>query len=492
LDAPLRQLDISGSPLGLSGDLTVVDLGGRVSPVLWRGNPPDSMDLWPNQEVEAAIACELVREHEGDAGPCLVLFRGEDSPRQFLPERGSDPSWRPALEGALACACGDKPPQPLDGGDSRCGNCALLGLCLPDETSLLGARPAGKSMRCMTPRDDVLPLHIQTQGARVQRSGEVLEITKGGKELASVPIKDIAQVILHGNIQITTQAMNFLLNQGIPVTHLSTGGWFYGISHGLDGGNLETRRSQYRLTEDPIRCLEMSRPFIEGKIANQRTQLRRNGKMVPDRVLSDMAKLETQCQDATTTDQLRGLEGLAAHLYFSHFVAMLRPRVGVWSSEEGLRLEMEGRNRRPPRDPVNALLSYAYGVLVRECTVACAGVGLDPMAGFFHVPRPGRPSLALDLMEEFRPVAADSAVITAINTGMVGPSDFRQVGDACWLASSGKKALLQAWENRLDQLATHPLFDYRCSLRRIIRLQARMLAKRFLGETGAYVPYRIR
>jgi CRISPR-associated protein Cas1 len=164
---------------------------------------------------------------------------------------------------------------------------------------------------------------------------------------------------------------------------------------------------------------------------------------------------------------------------------MLRPKDGACPD-----FDLNGRNRRPPRDPVNACLSFAYAILVKECTMALAGVGLDPFWGFYHQPRHGRPALALDLMEEFRPLIADSAVITAINTGMIGPGDFiggsRDGAAACQMTPAGRKALITAIETRLDQLATHPLFDYRCSWRAMIRLQAQLLARWLRRDIPAY------
>jgi CRISPR-associated protein Cas1 len=152
----------------------------------------------------------------------------------------------------------------------------------------------------------------------------------------------------------------------------------------------------------------------------------------------------------------------------------------------------DGRNRRPPRDPVNALLSFAYACLARELTAVLHGIGLDPFVGFLHQPRYGRPALALDLMEEFRPIVADSVVITAINNNEVGPSDFLVRPTGVALTDRGRRAFIQTLERRLDELATHPVFDVRLSYRRILEVQARLLAKVLLGEIDEYPEYRVR
>jgi CRISPR-associated protein Cas1 len=160
---------------------------------------------------------------------------------------------------------------------------------------------------------------------------------------------------------------------------------------------------------------------------------------------------------------------------------MLRPR------DFDAEWDFQARNRRPPRDPVNALLSFGYALLAKECTVALLAEGLDPWWGLFHQPRHGRPSLALDLMEEFRPLVVDSAVLTAVNTGMVSARDFVRSQAACVLNDRGRKGFIRAYEARLDQLVTHPLFDYRCSWRSIIRVQARLLARWLRGDVPTYI-----
>ena len=155
-------------------------------------------------------------------------------------------------------------------------------------------------------------------------------------------------------------------------------------------------------------------------------------------------------------------------------------------SPPSLPFDFNGRNRRPPRDPVNALLSFGYALLAKDCAVALAAVGLDPHWGFYHQPRHGRPALALDLMEEFRPLIVDSVVITAINTGMVQEGDFTTAANACQLSATGRKSFLRAYESRMDQLATHPLFDYRLSWRRLVAMQAQLLARHLRGELAVY------
>ncbi|MCI0419460.1 MAG: CRISPR-associated endonuclease Cas1, partial [Acidobacteria bacterium] len=190
-------------------------------------------------------------------------------------------------------------------------------------------------------------------------------------------------------------------------------------------------------------------------------------------------------EDCRSLEELLGVEGNAARLYFGAFDGMIKAEPG--EEKPALpRFDFAGRNRRPPRDAVNALLSLAYSLLTKDFTIACYAVGFDPMLGFYHQPRFGRPALALDLMEPFRPLVADSCVIQAINNRMVSPDDFLMAGQAVALRPQGRKAFYRAYELRMDTLVTHPLFDYRVSYRRLLEIQARLLGKMLQGEIGKY------
>jgi CRISPR-associated protein Cas1 len=184
-------------------------------------------------------------------------------------------------------------------------------------------------------------------------------------------------------------------------------------------------------------------------------------------------------------EELLGIEGNAARLYFGQFSGMIKAE-DEGGAPDAFRFDFEGRNRRPPRDPVNALLSLAYSVLAKDLTIACYAVGFDPFMGFYHQPRFGRPALALDLMEPFRPLIADSAVLSAINTKMVTAKDLIRVGPAVALTAEGRKGFFRAFELRMDTLVTHPLFDYRVSYRRLLEIQARLLGRVLEGELDAY------
>jgi CRISPR-associated protein Cas1 len=383
-------------------------------------------------------------------------------------------------------------PPPLE--DSpKCRGCSLNAICLPDETLALQHSPAdptaeitidGQPARRLYPvRDDATPLYVQEPGARVGTSRGSITITKDKEKLASARLQDTSQLVLCGNIGISTQAIHILAEASIPIVHLSGGHWFYAITHGQSIRNAFDRAAQFDAAKDPAKCLQLAKRLVIDKAANQRTLLRRNtlsGDANVERALREMDDLVESVEQATSLDILRGIEGSIAARYFSQFSKLLKPRDfdATW--------DFTTRNRRPPTDPVNAMLSLGYSLLAKDMTVALLSEGLDPYWGFYHAPRHGRPALALDLMEPFRAAVVDSAVITAINTGMVSQTSFASSSAACLMQPSGRKSFVRAYESRLDQLITHPVFDYRCSWRIVLRLQARLLSRWLRGDVPVF------
>jgi CRISPR-associated endonuclease Cas1 len=232
--------------------------------------------------------------------------------------------------------------------------------------------------------------------------------------------------------------------------------------------NVALRRSQFRLADSAAFPLFLARTLVAGKIRNQRTMLQRNHIEPKPASLAGMKSQAERAERAPDLETLLGIEGYAARIYFEEFAGMIKPSEDPEAPPSSLNFDFEGRNRRPPRDPVNALLSLAYSMLSKDLTIACYAVGFDPYMGFYHQLRHGRPALALDLMEPFRPLIADSAVLSAINTKMVTERDFVRAGGAVALTPSGRKGFFRAYELRMDSLVTHPLFEYRVSYRRLL------------------------
>jgi CRISPR-associated protein Cas1 len=378
-------------------------------------------------------------------------------------------------------------PPPLEN-SPKCEGCSLSGICLPDETrSLVASAQPADVRRLFTARDDRQAVYVQTVGARVGVSQERLTV-KSKEGTTDVRFVDTSQVCLYGPVQISSQAIRALLDREIPLCFFSMGGWYQGRTQDNGWGNVETRRRQYRWCEEDEFRLRQAGALVANKILNQRTLLRRNGQDVDDVALGELKRLAASAQSATALAEVLGFEGAAARLYFSNLHTMLRPP----AAGAALDFDWNGRHRRPSPDPVNALLSWLYGVLAKDCALAAAAVGLDPLMGFYHRPRPGRPALALDLMEPFRPLIADSVAITLVNGGTLDAGDFKTVAGACALTAAGRRKTLSAYERRMDQLVTHPRFDYRLSYRRILEVQARFLVRVMSGELDVLPEMRTR
>lgn len=358
--------------------------------------------------------------------------------------------------------------------------------------------PVNRVRQLVTSRDERKPLYLNTQGLSLGKSGDVLQAKEKGKLIQEFRMNDVSQVNVMGNIQVTTQAIQSLLQAEVPLVYFSYGGWFHGMTQGVGLKNILWRREQFRCADRPEFCLRLARKLVSAKIQNQRTFLMRNHIEPPTDAIQFIKTLKWESERAESLPSLLGIEGLAARIYFQHFDGMIKTeRDSVGHSKQAqetsngtgdkwLQFNFDGRNRRPPRDPINALLSLGYSLLSKDLTIICAGVGLDPYLGFYHQPRFGRPSLALDLMEPFRPLVVDSTVVTAINNRMVTPEHFVSAGDAVALTADGRKAFFRAYEQRMDQLITHPLFDYRVSYRRILEIQTRLLARCLTGEIWDY------
>ena len=481
-----RSISLSSLRWGLTGKMDLVETDGdEAVPIEYkRGQVPDNPERsWEPERIQLMAQGLLLREAGYRCERGVLYFAASRTRVEIALDSNLLTRTLDLLAQAQASTEREEEPLPLDH-SRKCQGCSLAGICLPDETRLLmGTGPQDEAgiRRLYPPRDDALPLYVQEQGAMVGKTGDNLKVTKAKATLLEAHLIDVSQVVLCGSVQITASALHLCAEVGIPVVHLSMGHWFYGITQGMGLRNAYDRAAQFRQAANPGFCLKLAQAIVAAKGQNQRTLLRRNGRDLAEGTLEHMAQLLRQVGRTANLQELLGIEGMIARCYFGQFPQLLRPR-----NPDEFPFDMEGRNRRPPKDPVNACLSFLYALLAKECTVALLSVGLDPHWGFFHQPRHGRPALALDLMEEFRAVVADSAVINAINTGMLAGNDFETNGVAWSLKAGGRKSLIKAFELRLDQLLTHPVFDYKVSWRRVIFVQAQLLARVLRGELPAY------
>jgi len=479
-----RSLTLSAPQAGLIATMDLVEAeGGAVIPVDYkRGSIPDNEEQsWEPERVQLTAQVLILREN-GYACSRGILYYVHSKRRVEIPAGEALIQRTLALADELRAALADGVPPPLS--DSpKCPGCSLVGICLPDETGYAAGHPAGPAeedrvRRLYPARDDAVPLYVQEQGAYVGKSSEEITVKKQGEVLATVRLLELSHVCLYGSVQVSTQAVQELLKRSVPLLYFSYGGWFHGLCTGFPHKNVELRRLQYRASEG-AEALEIARTLVRNKIQNSRTLLRRNAAGGIAEAVDDLRRVEAQAERAASLESLLGFEGNAGRVYFQHFAAMIKPRAG---EEAAAAFDFQSRNRRPPKDPVNALLSLAYSLLVKDLTVILLTVGMDPYLGFYHQPRYGRPALALDLMEPFRPLIADSAVITAINTGVVQAGDFLQAAGAVALKPEARKRFILAYERRMDTLITHPVFNYRVSYRRILEVQARLLTRYLTGE----------
>lgn len=483
-----RSVMLSSPELGLIGRVDLLEADGEsVVPVDYkRGSPPTNEGrAWDPERVQVCVLGLLLRAN-GYQCHSAVLWFAETRERVDIALDDALIAQTQSLLDELRVVAGrDLPPPPLV--DSpKCPRCSLVGICLPDEHNALIGR-LGRLPRRLVPRDsEARPLYVTEAGTTVGVRGGRIEVRKKDQQLSSVRLVDVSQVAVFGNVQVTTQALRECFEQEVPVCYLSYGGWLQGISLGLPSKHVELRRRQVVVASS--NALAASRLMVEGKIRNSRTLLRRNGRPAPEGALTTLATCAASAATAVSAASLLGFEGAAARVYFGALPTMLRPELSL----PGQAFSFEGRNRRPPADAVNCLLSYVYALLVKDLVATTHAVGFDPYLGIYHRPRFGRPALALDLAEEFRPLVGDSIVVNMVNNGEARASHFVVRAGGVGLTGNGRKAVLGAYERRLDVEVTHPTFGYRITYRRVLEVQARLLAAWILGEVPDYVPFTTR
>ena len=477
-----RSVELASERLGITAKLDLLEgVGGGVVPVdLKKGHPTADGLPWEADAVQVCAQVLLLREHgyaceRGEIFYAQTRQRVVVEPTAELVERTLS-----IVAEARSTAARLAPPPPLQA-SPKCPRCSLVGICLPDETNLLARRNDNKPRRLIAADPDAVPLYVAEPGSMVGIDGGRLTVTKRREPLASVRLIDVLHVCAFGNVQVSAQAMRSLFERDIDVFHFSYGGWLLGLSTGLPSKNVMLRIRQ--TTAAARGQLDAPRRMIAGKIRNCRVLLRRNGGEPAARVVGQLAELARRAEQAAGAAELLGIEGAAARLYFEAFPQLVsRADELPGPTFSGL------RNRRPPTDAINCLLSFCYGLLIKEVLAACLAVGFDPYIGLLHRPRFGRAALALDLAEEFRPLLADSTVLTLVNNREVGAADFVVRAGAVALTPGGRKAVIRAWERRMRTELRHPMFGYEVSYRRAIELQARILAAHLTGELPQYEP----
>jgi CRISPR-associated protein Cas1 len=522
-----RALDFESATWGIRGRLDMLELAEDSAVVIEakHGSAPNTSEhrwgehpllyrAWPADVVQVGLYIALLRDQGIRCDEARLYYRGNDVHTVIDWSDALERCLRDVVQEARRVALLEIAPDPLL--DSpKCFGCSLHGICLPDEHyALKAAEPPLTPIRRIIPsREHRTIVHVTSPGTMIRKESDALILAGRDGEAERLLLKDVCHVAIYGPSQITSQCLQHLLIHGVPVSHHTSAGRLLGISAPLTTQNIGLRRAQYRAADDPERCLYIARALVLAKIRNQRTILKRyrrgieaalddEGGELPNWAVPAAAEGDdndeptsayavtagalAQMQHAlraaerdTALDVLRGHEGEAAAAYFSALPAILP---APW------RGDFCGRSRRPPRDRVNALISFGYSLLVRDTSAALARIGLDPMLGFFHAMLPGRPALALDLMEPFRAAWVDAAVLRLLATNGIDRADFHVSTSGVVLTDSGRNALIAAYERRADELTTHPRFGYRMSYRRLLELEARVLGKWLIGEIDAFTP----
>jgi CRISPR-associated protein Cas1 len=512
-----RSVQVSSERLGISGKLDLIEeKDSEIYPVEYkRGSGPPGENgaprFWDNDAVQVCAQGMLLEEELGVPVRRGILYYIGSKTRTEVP-LGEELRTKTlqAIRTIRELSLRNEAPEPLpEELRHRCFGCSLAPVCQPEETlyclgrvQLSATEEATAGITRVLPQsDEGAVLYLQEPGAHVGKRSEHLIVRKGGAEIQRVPIAAIRQVVVFGNVQVSTQALECLATLEVPVVYMTCHGRFIAALQPAPTKNVMLRTNQYKLFSDPQRALTLAKSAVKAKISNQRTLLMRslrsrsvdestnggeNGKGSHEPAAREMAELLIRIDRISDPAVLLGTEGQGAALYFSQFHRMLK------APSPGRGFDFKSRNRRPPRDPVNALLSFGYAMLLKDCFSALCAVGFDPYCGFYHSGRHGKPSLALDLMEEFRAIIPDSVALTLVNNGTLAPKDFLVWREACQLTDDGRSRFFQAYEQRKSTVVTHPVFGYKMAYGRMVEVQARMLAAYVRGDIPGYTGFTVR
>jgi CRISPR-associated protein Cas1 len=469
----LRSVDVRSERLDLTGRCDTVELSddGAMTVVEHKAAPVRrSSEPTQPQRVQLALQALCLRERGDEVAGAAVWF----STTHRRVDVGLDDELLAEAErqarAARQVVDAPAPPPPLED-DPRCRRCSHVSVCLPDEHRL---RTSARRIGVADPTGRVL--HLSSAGSRASLRRGQIQVHVRDEPPTTVPLAQTAGLVIHGNVDVSAALLRETLMRGYPVVWCAWSGRVVGWANSAGGPNGEARSLQHRLSE-AVR-LEVARAMVAAKVRNQAAVLRRHGSET--RLM--LRRLAATAEVAPSIEELFGLEGRAAALYFPELSSALAPDWAV----------IPRRMSRPAPDFVNAALNLAYGLLLADVLRSVVACGLDPSGGVLHTAKRNKPALALDLMEELRAPVADSAVLWAINNGELRERDFRRDLDAVRLTERGRKAMIGAYERRASAEFTHPRFGYRVTWRRAMEVQARMFLGVVLGEMDGYRPIIVR
>lgn len=491
----LEQFVLQNEELGIRGKIDCLRTQqGMLVPYEYKKGharilPNGDVLAWPSDQVQIAAYSLLLEKHLNR--PILEgrVFYAADHRTVSI---SIDEKMRNQVMSAIARAkelraSTERPP--ITANERLCARCSLAPVCLPEEERLV--EQVGRDTVRLFPEDrDLLDIHVTSPGSKVRRAGNTLLIEDKDGQKRSFPIEEVGSITLHGNAQITTQTIHLCANKGINI-HWVTGGGHYIGSVSNSAGGVQRRLRQYRALIDPELKLRLAKALVIAKVESQLRYILRltRGSEVRKELesyINTIRDVLSSTNTANSLDELRGYEGSAAKDYFACF-----SRLTVDDAKNGM--AFIHRNRRPPRDPANALLSFLYSLLYRDCVQAIVTVGLDPTIGFYHQPRSQAYPLALDLMELFRVTLCDMTVLGTIHRNQWKvEEDFIQAGDQVWLSDTGRKKAIAAYENRKQDKWKHPVIGYSLTYARALELEVRLLEKEWTGKPGLFAMNRIR
>jgi len=462
-------------------------------------NDDDSPGAWPSDRIQVLAYAMLIEDVRG----CTVkegrIRYHADNVTVTVPlDDAGRSDVHLAIQSALKLRNTTERP-PVTDNESLCVRCSLAPVCLPEEVRLVHADNADKVAEARAPLrlfpadDDRKVIHVVDQGTRIGRSGDQLklEYKEHEKPTVCLPINDVAQIVINGYSQISTQAIRFCADEGVGIHYLTTGGQYLGSFQPAKRSRVQQRIRQFRALSDPDSCLRLAKQLADCRMDMQRQILMRNARKDDqnahlERIVKQMKILQGMAAQAKSLDSLRGFEGSVGALYFSAFGSLI-------SKDIPESLSFSHRNRRPPRDRVNALLGYGYGILLKDVVQAINIVGLDPAFGFYHQPRSSAPPLALDLMEIFRVLLVDIPLLNSINRQQWDPvRDFVVSRPQVWLSEDGKRKFIGVYERRKADTWKHPVIGYSMTYARILELEVRLLEKEWMHEGGLFAQMRLR
>lgn len=469
----IRSLDVRSSTMGIHGRIDVIEnKNDSVRIVEYKATPVKLKPIVTEaNKVQLALQQICLEESGFEVDQAAVRF--VDHNKNVIVEI-DDATKQHAISivrDTREIISASEAPLPLED-DKRCSRCSHIDVCLPDERR---GEPIARRINASDPDGQVL--HLTEQGSRASTRAGRLIVSRQGEKSGEVPLERVHGVVVHGNIDLSGALIRELLWRNQAIVWCSSTGRVYGWSQPTDGPNGLSRTHQRVIFGDG--GLEIAKEMVSAKIHNQATMLRRNRKHAIE--VESIRSRAQEVRDSSSKEEIFGIEGESASVYFSEFDTMLKE-----SAMEQYGFEWNGRSGRGATDPINILLNYSYSLLTSECIRALLSCGLDPHAGVLHSSNRNKPALALDLMEEFRPLIADSVVISLINRKEFPKSGFSKVGGGLKLSPAGRKALIKSFEARIQTQITHPIFGYKVTWRRAIEVQARMVLGVIDGSQAEY------